>query len=262
MLILGACGAPTVGHSPSPAPSPLSGSPLPAGITWPAISLDDSNTFGIDISGSGTEVSRVDIHSRFGAVTLGGRVMSALVYRNIPWDSYSFVLYQALAVESHSWTVLWFYCKGSSLSYVYWESTTSSRINREPMKGSCTSNGATHAAVSWPAGSMPAPKVVAGFSVQGTHIEISSAAPGHADLDGKTWSLYPFALADCTKSCGAPGWYELHSLLWESKTHETAYGIVYLIIGQTHHVQLEYTLELPTLGRPADATFDAEWSRN
>jgi len=260
VLILAACGAPAVGHAPSPSVSPVSGSPSTAAIAWPAISLDDSNTFGIDISGSGTEVSRVDIHSRFGAVTLGGKVMSALVYKDIPWNSYSLVLYQALAVEARSWTVLWFYCTGSSLTYIYWESPTSSRINREPMKGTCTTTSTTHTAVSWPAGSMQAPAVVAGFSVRGAHIEIGSAAPGHADLDGKTWSLYSYALVDCSKGCGAPGWYELHSLLWDSATGETAYGIVYLITGQTHRVQLEYALELPTLGRPPDTSFDADWS--
>jgi len=260
VLILAACGAPAVSHAPSPSVSPVSGSPSTAAIAWPAISLDDSNTFGIDISGSGTEVSRVDIHSRFGAVTLGGKVMSALVYKDIPWNSYSLVLYQALAIEARSWTVLWFYCTGSSLTYIYWESPTSSRINREPMKGTCTTTSTTHTAVSWPAGSMQAPAVVAGFSVRGAHIEIGSAAPGHADLDGKTWSLYSYALVDCSKGCGAPGWYELHSLLWDSATGETAYGIVYLITGQTHRVQLEYALELPTLGRPPDTSFDADWS--
>jgi len=260
VLILAACGAPAVGHAPSPSVSPVSGSPSTAAIAWPAISLDDSNTFGIDISGSGTEVSRVDIHSRFGAVTLGGKGMSALVYKDIPWNSYSLVLYQALAIEARSWTVLWFYCTGSSLTYIYWESPTSSRINREPMKGTCTTTSTTHTAVSWPAGSMQAPAVVAGFSVRGAHIEIGSAAPGHADLDGKTWSLYSYALVDCSKGCGAPGWYELHSLLWDSATGETAYGIVYLITGQTHRVQLEYALELPTLGRPPDTSFDADWS--
>jgi hypothetical protein len=262
MLIFAACGGPGVGQSASPAASPVSGSPVPGVITWPAVSIDDSTTFSIDISGSGSEVSKVDIHSRFGAVTIGGRTLSALVYKDIPWSSYSLVLYQALAVEAHSWTVLWFYCTGSSLTYIYWESTTSSRVNKEPMKGTCATTGTTQTAVSWPAGSMQAPAVVAGFSVHGAHIDIGNASPGHADFDGKTWSLYSYALVDCSKICGSPGWYELHSLLWDSATGETAYGIVYLITGQTHRVELEYALELPTLGRPANAAFDADWSHS
>jgi hypothetical protein len=229
---------------------------------WPAISLDDANTFGIDIAGSGSAVTKVDIHSRFGAVTLGGRVMSALVYRDIPWSGYSLVLYQALAVEAHSWTVLWFYCTGSSLTYVYWETTTSSKVNRAPMTGSCKATNATNASVSWPAGSMPAPPIVAGFTVHGSSIDITSSAPGSADLDGRKWSLYPYAIVDCSKACGTPGWYELHSLLWDSATKETAYGIVYLIIGKPHVVQIEYALELPTLERPVDTSFTADWSHN
>jgi len=254
LLILVACAKPTAVAQPP--------SPSPGVIAWPAISHADANSFGIDISGTGTQLSKVDIRSRFGSVSLGGRVLSALVYRKIPWNTYSLILYQALAVEAHSWTVFWFYCTGRALTYVYWESTTSSKINKEPMTGSCTSTPANHAAVSWPSGSMPAPAVVAGFSVHGVKIEISSAVPGHAALDGKTWILYPYAVVDCSKDCGAPGWYELHSLLWDGETGESAYGIVYLITGQTHRVQLEYALELPTLGRPVNAAFEADWSRN
>jgi hypothetical protein len=261
LFVLAACG-PSAGvmPSPSPAASPVLGSPPAGAMAWPAISVEDTDTFGIDISGTGTGVAKVDIRSRFGAVKLGGRVISALVYQKIPWNSYS--LYQALAVEAHSWTVLWFYCTGSSLTYVYWETTTSPLLNREPMNGTCTSTSTTSAAVSWPAGSMPAPALIAGFSVHGAQIEISGAAPGHATLDGKSWWLYPFATVDCSQICGTPGWYELHSVLRDVDTGETGYGIVYLFTGQTHRVQLAYTLELPAVKRPTDTTFNADWSRN
>lgn len=255
VLVLTACGGP-----PSAVAQPSS--PSPGVVAWPAIAHDDASSFGIDISGTGTKVSKVDISNRFGSVSLNGRSLSALVYEGIPWDSYSLILYQALAVEAHSWTVFWFYCKGRALIYVYWESTTGSSINKETMTGSCKPATTTHAAVSWPSGSMPAPAVVAGYTVHGAQIEIGSAVPGHAALDGKTWILYPYAVVDCSKDCGTPGWYELHSLLWDGSTGESAYGIVYLITGQTHRVQLEYALELPTLGRPINAAFEADWSRN
>lgn len=237
-------------------------SPSPGVIAWPAISADDADSFGIDISGTGTTISKVDIRNRFGNVTLGGRPVSALVYKGIPWNSYSLVLYQALAVEAHSWTVFWFYCKGRALTYVYWESTTSSKVNNETMTGSCTSVSTLHTAVSWPAGSMAAPAVVKGFSVHGTDIEISSAAAGHVVLDNKTWLLYPYAIVDCSKTCGTPGWYELHSILWDGATAETTYGIFYLFTGQTHRVRLEYTFELPSLGRLGAAVYEADWSRS
>jgi hypothetical protein len=252
-LILVACG--------NPSASPTVGSPLPGPIAWPAVATDDANTFGVDISGTGSAVSKVDIHSRFGAVTVGGQAMSALIYRDIPWNGYSLVLYQALAVEAHSWSVLWFYCTGSALTYIYWETTTSSKLNREPMKGTCTTTSTTHAGVSWPAGSMQAPAIITGFSVHGVHIDIGGTSPGHAVIDGRTWSLYPYVLVDCSKDCGTPGWYELHSVLWDSVSGESAYGIVYLITGHTHEAELEYALEVPTLGRPVDTSFNADWSR-
>jgi hypothetical protein len=257
VLVLAAC---RISASVAPSPTPAT-SPGPGSITWPAISLEDSDTFGIDISGTGADVSKVEIRSRFGTVSLGGRVLSALVYEKVPWNSYSLVLYQALAVEAHSWTVFWFYCKGASLTYVYWESTTSSKVNRELMNGSCATTTTTHATVSWLAGSMPAPPRVTSFSVHGANIEISPTAAGHVTAYGRTWVLYPYALIDCSKNCGAPGWYELHSLLWDSDTGETAYGILYLITDQPHRVELEYALELPLVVRAANATFDADWSR-
>jgi hypothetical protein len=262
LLVLAACytsppGATTLPSSSAAQPP----SPSPGVIVWPAISADDTDSFGIDISGTGATISKVDIRHRFGTVMLGGRPVSALVYKGIPWNTYSLVLYQALAVEPHSWTVFWFYCTGRALTYVYWESTTSSKLNKEPMTGSCTSStGQT--AVSWPAGSMAPPAVVKGFSAHGADIEINSAAAGHLVLATKTWLVYPFTVVDCSKTCGTPGWYELHSILWDGQTGEAAYGIFYLTAGQTHRVQLEYTFELSSLGRPGAALYQADWSRS
>lgn len=235
--------------------------PSPGAITWPALSVVDSDSFGIDISGTGAVVSKVEIRSRYGTVSLGRRDVAALVYKKIPWSGYSLILYQALAVEAHAWTVFWFYCTGPSLTYVYWESTTSSTVSKAPMKGSCTSTATASATVSWPAVSMTAPAPVPGFRAHGALLDIGSAAPGHVVFDGQSWTLYPYAVVDCSKICGSPGWYELHALLWNSKTGDAAYGIVYLITGHPHQVQLDYGLELPTLGRPADASFEADWTR-
>jgi hypothetical protein len=261
LLIVAACASPPTAVARPPSPSAVP-SPSPSDITWPAISAEDNDSFGIDIFGTGTAVSKVDIRSRFGTVKLGERSVSALVYKSIPWNSYSLVLYQALAVEPHSWTVFWFYCAGRALTYVYWESTTSSKLNKEPMTGSCASASVTHTAVTWPSGSMAAPAVVKGFTAQGADIAINSAAAGHVVLAGKTWLVYPFTIVDCSKTCGTPGWYELHSLLWDGETAETAYGIFYLTTGQTHRLQLEYTLELPSLGRLGAALYEADWSHS
>jgi hypothetical protein len=258
LLVLAACGhsAPATGQSGSPGISPS-----PGPITWPAISADDSDTFGIDISGTGPVVTKVEILSRYGLVWLGGRAVRALVYKEIPWTGYSLVLYQAIALEAHAVTVFWFYCTGRALTYVYWESTTGSTISRAPLTGNCLSAPATHAQVSWPAVSMVAPPRVHGFLINGAQLAISDSAPGQLVFDGQSWTVYPYATVDCSKACGAPGWYELHSLLWDSETGDAAYGIFYMLPGQPHTVRLDYALELPTLRRLADAYFNADWSR-
>jgi hypothetical protein len=262
VLVLTACYTtpPGVNAVPSSSATPPP-NPAPGVITWPAISSSDTDSFGIDIAGTGTGVSKVDIRNRFGTVTLEGRSVSTLVYKGIPWSSYALVLYQALAVEAHSWTVFWFYCRDQTLTYVYWESTSRSKLFGEPMKGSCKSASSGQTTVTWPAGSMSPPALVKGFIVHGATIEISGAAAGHTLLTNKTWLVFPFTVVDCSKSCGTPGWYELHSILWESETGEIAYGIFYLTTGHPHQVQLDYTLELPSLERLDSALYEADWSR-
>jgi hypothetical protein len=256
VLIAAACGNSSVGQAPNPSASQTT-STSPA-ITWPPISADDSDSFGIDISGTGSAVSKVDIHSRYGSVSVGGKHVSALVYWQIPFSGY--ILYQALAVEAHEWMVFWFYCHGPSLTYIYWESTGHSVLSKEPMNGSCKSTSTTHARVSWPAVSMAAPTPVHGFTAHGALLEIDSAAPGSVQFGGRTWALYPYATVDCSKVCGSPGWYELHSLLWDSTTGEAAYAIVYFTTGQSDKVQIEYGLEFPSLGRLSIEEFTATWT--
>jgi hypothetical protein len=260
-LLLSACGVSTTpsGQAPNTTPSPPAATGGP--ITWPAVSLHDSAAFSIDLSAKGSVVSKVDIRSRYGTVSVGGRDVAALVYEQIPWSNYTLVLYQALAVEAHSWTVFWFYCRGKSLFYVYWESTNSSKVNREPMTGSCLPATTADASVSWPAVSMQAPAPVPGFRAHGDLLEIVSAAPGHAVIEGKSWVLYPYATVDCSNGCGTPGWYELHSLLWDGAAGDAAYVIVYFITGQPHTVQIEYGLEMLRLGRVPTTSFQADWAR-
>jgi hypothetical protein len=273
-IALGACGAspsaatssPATASTSASAASPLASaaaSPFAGRINLPSISANDTDSFGIDISGTGSVVSNVDIKSRFGTVSLAGQSVEALVYEKIPWSDFSFVIYQAVAVQAHALTVFWFYCKGSTLTDAFWESTTSSKVLTEPMTGTCTSAAALNVKVSWPALSMAVPAAVAGFRAQGPGIDVGDASPGSALLDGRTWTLYPYAIVDCSKICGASGWYELHSLLWESKTGSAAYGILYLFPGQPNEVRLSYGLELRTLRRLADTTYNnSVWSHS
>ena len=206
-------------------------------------------------------MASVQIKSRFGTVELQGTNVGALVYLRIPWSSYSLVLYQALAVQAHAWTVFWFYCRGSALTEVYWETTANSTVRNEPMSGTCTSTSAFNAHVSWPALSMALPTPIPGFRAHGPVLEIVSGSAGSASIQGRTWTVYPFAIVDCSSICGSPGWYELHSLLSDARTGDAAYAIVYLYADLPTRVQIAYGLELPTLGRLTDTWFDAVWAR-
>jgi len=76
-------------------------------------------------------------------------------------------------------------------------------------------------------------------------------------LDGETWSLVPFNTVDCTADCPGGSWIELHSMLLRDQ--QGCFAILYLFPQSPDHVQLSYTLCLPSLERPT-ATYDADWS--
>lgn len=199
--------------------------------------------------------------SRFGTVSLAGTNVGALVYLRIPWSAYSLVLYQALAVQAHAWTVFWFYCRGAALTDVWWETTANSTLRNESMTGTCTPTSGFSTTVSWPAVSMALPTPISGFRAHGPLLDIASGSPGSASIQSRAWALYPYALVDCSSICGSPGWLELHSLLWDGKTGDAAFAIIYLYPGRPTQAQITYGLELPTLGRLADTWFDVNWAK-
>ena len=89
------------------------------------------------------------------------------------------------------------------------------------------------APVSLAANTLSPVALTCGFSVQ-------SAAPPPASVDLKgsqngTMSFFegdsvalPFHTVDCRTGCGTPGWYELHTILWNQALQEVGFEIVYL----------------------------------
>jgi len=226
-------------------------SPMMIAATSAHVSLPFAATVAEQTAGGPTTIT-----SDVGTVGVAGDSVPAFVYVAIPFAGYT--LYQGFGVAPARWDVFWLYCQGTALSYVYDEAVTGAPLVGRPTTGSCSGTTATtDAAVSLPAFAIAPPSPRPGFVVDGAQIAV--AANGTGTYGGLP--LIAFDLVDCSTGCGTPGWYELHSLVWDEAHQRVTFVIVYLTIGQPNAVQLAYARSLPDLADPiGDVVVPATWS--
>ncbi len=251
----------------APAPRPDMASPdlgpmrITAGATSGTVTLQDAD-FSIDGHGS-TTLGAFSIAHGSGTIELVGKSVPAAVYRRQAFTANNLRLYQTLAVESARMWVLWFYCSttDNSLQGIYFENTDGTPVTFEAATGTCQdANVTSMVSVSFPAIDMPPPQLVPGYTIDGARVKLSGAMPGSVDLQ-TTLTVFVFNTVDCKTGCGTPGWTELHSLLWDAQAGRVCFGIFYLGLDDTSHVQLAYSLTLPSLTDPAgDLTLPANWT--
>jgi hypothetical protein len=235
------------------------GAAIPATIALDASSGVLALDFDIAISGAGSAfVGAVDLFEASGSIELGGVAYDALIYEQQPFAPW--VLYQTLAVASDRWFVVWHYCNGDALEWIWYEGTDGTALTVEPASGTCAAGpGPIAAAVNFDAVDMPLPPLVDGFTIFGANVDIGGAAPGHVTL-GSDHLVLPFEHVDCTTTCGTPGWRELHALLWDVPAARACFGIFYLF-DDDPQVLLTYAITLPDLSDPVGNTLlDATWS--
>ena len=129
-----------------------------------------------------------------------------------------------------------------------YESTDGVASGKElPASGSCAIlEKSTTENVSFPALDFPPPSLVSGFSITGSQMSFDGTHAGSTTFQGNSYALYPFNEVDCT-ACASPGWYELHSLLWDEKNKSACLGILYLEQNAPSTVGLAYVMCLPTV---------------
>jgi hypothetical protein len=213
----------------------------------------------VQISGQGSdEIGKVQITSSVGTIDFQGASLSALTYevQSLAGET----LYQTLAVGSDSLAVFWIYCQAGEINYLYREDTSGVAVTYEEGTGTCSDDGkAVTVMISLPAFVLnPPPGLVPDVVMQGAGIAYDGGAPGFAELAGSRWTFFPFNTVDCA-TCGTPGWFEVHSLLWDASASQAGFGIFYMIDGDADSVQLSYSLILPTLAS-LDTTLPATWS--
>ncbi len=203
---------------------------VPAATYAPAVAPFPAINAATAPGATGTTVSIV---SNQGTVSLGGRgPLQAFVYNRSPNGAAGSILYSCLGVESGTWYPFYLYCSADRrLTRVYGEMTDRDGEIDDEVDGTCTDQGvATMAPVSLAANTLSPVALTCGFSVHGpgSSIDLEGSQNGSVSFLGTDSIALPFHTVDCRTGCGTPGWYELHTIVWNQVRQVVAFEIIYL----------------------------------
>lgn len=143
------------------------------------------------------------------------------------------VTYSGLGVDDGAWFPFWLYCTSDGrLTAIFGEMSDRDIDVSEFVEGTCTDQGVSAMkTVSLPAHTLSPIALTCGFTASapapGT-LDLISSSVGSTYLLGDLSSIYPFHTVDCRNGCGSPGWYEIHSIIWNPTQQVAAFGIFYL----------------------------------
>lgn len=236
-------------------------SELPAMLTVPATHGTIANTFSAAITGRGTSagLGEVSIGGNTGSITLGTEASRIALYNSVPFGSYN--IFGSIAVAPDRWTIAYPYCQNGSLVDVYAETVGGGGFQLRPATGSCSSQTrSTPTAVDLPGFTIATPTPYGSATVHGPKLDLDHGI-GDIEQNGTRLPAVVFDTVDCSTACGAPGWYELHTLIWDDANQAATFVIIYLRLGMTDRVQLSYALRLPALDDPFhDVVLEASWT--
>jgi hypothetical protein len=233
---------------------------VPAASFAPAVPTFAPINAATAIGATGTTVSIV---SNQGTVSFGGRgPFQAFVYNRTPFPAANSILYGGLGVESGTWYPFYLYCSGDGrLTSVYGEMTDRDVSVFDDVDGTCTDQGvAPMAPVSLAANTLSPVALTCGFSVHGpgSSIDLEGSQNGSVTFLGTDSIALPFHTADCRTECGTPGWYELHTIVWNQVRQAVGFEIIYL---DDTGVSTSNGIELPDGTMTAVGPFSgATWS--
>ena len=215
--------------------------------------------FWVDVTGSGSlSVGDIDLSGGWGTAVIEGEVLPLLAYERQPWPEQGYVLYQALAVASDRWYVVWLYCAGGQLTDLYIEGTAGPPLTPELASGVCEGGqGETVVDVDLPGTTFALLYQGEPFTVEGPDVSLSAGTLGSLFHDGVDYVAAPFETIDCS-DCGMGGWFELHMILWDAASSRACFSIAYL--QEDEVVRFTYTVCLPDLSDPiGDVSVPATW---
>jgi len=219
-------------------------------------------------TGSGSGIS-VDLKNGAGNFTLNGQHFDAIAYTYQMWTTYDLLLIDLIGIstDSTNLAVIYLYASPSThaISSVYYESFTQI-MNTVSASGSVQFTAtSSEISVYFPA-LLKLPNLVkTNFKITGAQIELRSGSNGWASINGGNDTFIVFNTVNCatceqsTKKIGG-GWYELHSLFVNEQENRACFGILYLMIGETSSVLLDYGLCFGGSVQTAYQSYTAQWS--
>lgn len=217
--------------------------------------------FRVAISGSSSLlVGAFDLVDGVGTIEIEGETQPVFVYERQPWPEQNYTLYQALAISDDGWTVLWFYCGETGLDAIYLESTDGIPLQTLTAEGTCDVQlSGVEVELDLPGTEFAVLYNGEPFTIDGPEIAAVGGELGSVAIDGVDYVLAPFETVDCSSDCGAPGWYEVHTLLWDPVALRVGFAIVYFEVDGT--VRMTYGITLPDLvDLVGDSFFEASWA--
>ena len=193
----------------------------------------------------------VSITNNQGTVAFDGRGPSpAFIYSQTPFAAAESTLYAGLAIDDGVWLPFWLYCSSDGrLTALYGEMTDRDRDVDLYVDGTCVSTGAVSTmTIDVPAHTLRNTALTCGFTVDSPvgstpAIDLVGSQPGNASFGVDPVTVLPFHKVDCRTGCGLPGWYELHTVVWDQVTQAVGFEIFYW---ETGNVFTDNGILLPT----------------
>ena len=212
----------------------------------------------------GATGTTVSIVSNQGTVSFGGRgPFQAFIFNRNVFPAADSIVYGGLGVETGAWFPFYLYCsQDGRLTQVDGEMTDRDVSVFDLVDGTCTDQGVGPMyPVSLAANTLSPVALTCGFSAHasGTNpLDLLSSQNGSMTFFGGDSIALPFHAVDCRTGCGTPGWYELHTIVWNQIQQEVAFVIVYLDVTGVHWAN---GIELPS-GTTTDVDLfpGATWS--
>jgi hypothetical protein len=233
---------------------------VPAVTYAPAVSTFAPINAATAPGATGTTVSIV---SNQGTVGFAGRgPFQAFIFSRIVFSAANTIVYSGLGVENGTWFPFFLDCsEDGRLTKVQGEMTDRDVDVFDEVDGTCGDQGvAPMAPVSLAANTLSPVALTCGYSVHGTAsapIDLVGSRGGTMAFFGTDSIALPFHALDCRAGCGTPGWYELHTIVWNQVQQTVGFEIVYL---DDRGVSVSNGIELPGGTMTAGTFPGATWS--
>ena len=188
----------------------------------------------------------------------------AFLFLSEPQAGNQGILYGGLGMGDGAWFPFWLYCSTTGrLTRIFGEMTDRDVGLDLEVDGTCTDTGtpATKPIVFQPQ-ILTNVALTCGFTADAPGMPVSlmlrGGQPGHVSFDGDDATVLPFHTVDCRSGCGSPGWYELHTLVWDPSRSVVAFSVFYLA---SDGVTASDGISLPSGDAIIDAPFPGgSWS--